>query len=114
MSRPVTQKQKPFVSQRFRRDVVRLINCVASGQPAHDPHHIKGIKRGTGAKDDRLIIPLTREQHTLLHNDPKAWEAKYGLQVNHCRRVLEQVRHLCLLREDLIDEALLMIGDNDD
>lgn len=109
MNRPVRQKQPAFQSQRFRRDIVRLIPCVASGQPAHDPHHIKGLKRGTGAKDDRLIIPLTRKQHTLLHNDPKAWEVRYGKQVDHCKRVLEKARYHSLLRDDLIDEALEML-----
>ena len=104
--RQVTQKQKPFTSQRFRRDIVRLIPCVATGYIADDPHHIKGLKRGTAAKDDRLIIPLTREQHTLLHHDLKAWERVYGRQIDHCKRVLEQARHLELLRPDLIDEAL--------
>jgi len=99
------QKQPAFKSQRFRRDIVRLIPCVATGQPADDPHHIKGLKRGTAAKDDRLIIPLTREQHTLFHHDPIAWEARYGRQIDHCKRVLEQARYLELMRPDLIDEA---------
>lgn len=105
----VTQKQPPFTSQRYRRDIVRTIPCVATGQQAHDPHHIKGLKRGTGGKDDRLIIPLTREQHTLLHCDPKRWENKYGRQIDHCKRVLEQARFHELLRPDFIDEALELL-----
>ncbi len=106
-------KTKPFKSQRYKRDVVRLIPCVASGSPADDPHHIKGIGGGTGAKDDRLIIPLTRKEHTLFHHNPKLWEARNGKQIDHCRDVLSRVRELGILekRPDLIDEAEQMLDE---
>jgi len=105
--RQVKQKQKPFQSAAYKKDVKRLIKCVVTGQEQCDFHHIKGLKRGTGANDDRLGIPLTREQHTLLHNDPKKWELMHGKQIDHCKRVLEQARYHKLLPDDLIDEALL-------
>ena len=104
--RQVTQKIPPFTSQRYRREIVKCIPCVATGQPARDAHHIKGLKRGTAPKDDRLIIPLTREQHRLFHDDPKAWEARHGSQINHCLDVLNKAREFELLRVDLIDEAV--------
>ena len=107
----MTQKRKPYTSQRFRRDVVRLIPCVVSGMPADDPHHIKNIGTGTGPKDDRLIIPLTREQHNLFHHDPEEWERRNGPQVWHCRRVLARVEALGLFdkRPDLLEEARQML-----
>ena len=109
--RKVTQKRKPFTSQRFRRAVVKYIPCVASGMPADDPHHIKNIGTGTGPKDDRLIIPLTREKHDLYHHDPAEWVRRHGTQIWHCRRVLARVKELGLLdkRPDLLEEAEQML-----
>ena len=102
-------KQPPFQSQRYIRDVKRVIRCVITGRIDCDFHHIKGLKRGSGGKDDRLGFPLIRELHVLFHNDPKAWEQRYGLQVDYCKETLEKARDKELLRPDLIDEALSML-----
>lgn len=57
---------------------------IISRMPADDPHHIIGHEfggMGTTAPD-WAVIPLTRGEHTELHNDPKAWEQRYGSQAD--------------------------------
>lgn len=83
------QKQKIWTSKKYR-DYIKTLDCVATGRPADDAHHITGLKEsGIGTKiDDFYCIPLTREQHTLLHNDFKKWEASYGPQLEHWRRTI--------------------------
>ena len=57
---------------------------IISQIPADDPHHIIGHGfGGTGTKaPDWAVIPLTRQEHTELHNDPKAWEERHGDQLS--------------------------------
>jgi len=49
---------------------------------ADDAHHLIGWRQGgMGTKaHDSFTIPLCRIHHTELHNDPKAFERKYGTQ----------------------------------
>jgi len=59
-------------------------SCI-SGQYGVDCHHIKGHGYTGGVKaSDYMTIPLTRTEHTHLHNiGYNAWEEIYGSQINH-------------------------------
>lgn len=86
-------KSKPYRSKEYM-DWIKTLPCVASGMPADDAHHITGTKQGgMGAKPgDNYCIPLTRIMHTMLHQDPKAWEKIYGRQMDHLNRIVELAR----------------------
>lgn len=85
-----TQKTPPFRSGFYLR-WVKSLTCVASGQPADDPHHVIGHGQGKmGSKaSDLFTIPLTREQHDALHRDVGEWERQYGSQWAHVAKTLE-------------------------
>ena len=47
-------------------------NCLLCGRPTIDKHHLlfgRGIR--PLADDDKLIIPVCRECHNLIHSDPR-------------------------------------------
>ena len=47
-------------------------NCLLCGRPTMDKHHLlfgRGIR--PLADDDKLIIPVCRECHNLIHSDPR-------------------------------------------
>ncbi len=83
------QKKKRFVNQAYL-DWVKTLPCVASNMPADDAHHLIGHGMGKmGSKaSDLFTLPLTREQHTALHDDPQAWERRYGSQWAHIAKTL--------------------------
>lgn len=56
--------------------------CCGCGRHADDPHHIIGHGLGgMGTKpSDYLTIPLARDCHRKLHDNPDAWEAEHGSQ----------------------------------
>lgn len=56
--------------------------CCGCGRRADDPHHIIGHGLGgMGTKpSDYLTIPLARDCHRKLHDNPDAWEAEHGSQ----------------------------------
>ena len=59
---------------------VREQDCLMTGAPADDPHHITGVGNfsGMGMKPpDYLCMPLCREAHSLIHNDPAMWPAQW-------------------------------------
>lgn len=57
--------------------------CVVCGKGADDPHHLIGQGKGMmgGKADDLDCIPLCRHHHNELHQNVKAFEDKYGSQV---------------------------------
>ena len=69
---------------------VKSLPCVASQMPADDPHHPVNVGfKGTGTKvPDFWCIPLTREQHDLLHHSVATWEDKNGEQMHHALMTL--------------------------
>ncbi|WP_312773122.1 DUF968 domain-containing protein [Atlantibacter hermannii] len=78
MSRPKLHRWRNAKFLRW----VKTQPCQCCGQPADDAHHLIGWRQGgMGTKaHDFLTIPLCRIHHTELHNDPKAFERKYGTQ----------------------------------
>jgi hypothetical protein len=57
-------------------DFVKTLPCCHTGQYGVDAHHMIGVdKMGkTGGKNhDITAMPLIREVHTAVHNDPKGW-----------------------------------------
>jgi len=73
---------KPHRSKKYLA-WVRSLPSVISGQPAGDAHHLIGHgESGMGTKvTDIWTFPLTRGEHTELHNIGwRAWEEKYGDQ----------------------------------
>jgi hypothetical protein len=72
---------------------VRSQPSVISGQYPCDPHHLIGHGQGgMGLKaSDLLAFPLTRIEHTLLHQHGwKTWEEKHGTQWRFACETLAQ------------------------
>lgn len=70
---------------------VKSLPCCVSGEQADDPHHIKGTFDLGVKPSDIWTMPLTRKLHTELHDiGYNAWEAKYGSQLEFCRRTIDQ------------------------
>lgn len=84
-------KIKPVKSQAYLDYVKSLPSCI-SGRPSDDAHHIKGRGYGGTSKcSDLFTIPLTREEHTILHNMGwQSWEAEFGSQLHYCLKTIEQ------------------------
>lgn len=78
------------IESRKYLDWVKTLPCVASGQPADDPHHpvSVGFKGGASKVPDYWCIPLTRQQHDELHHDVEKWEERYGPQMHHALMTL--------------------------
>lgn len=82
---PQTQMKRP---KRARWDNPRFLSwvkkqpCECCGRPADDPHHLIGWGQGgMGTKaHDFLVIPLCRQHHNELHNDPLKFERIHGDQ----------------------------------
>jgi hypothetical protein len=75
-------KQKPLRDDKYLR-WVKSLPSVVSGRQADDPHHLIGHgQSGMGTKvTDYWTFPLTRDEHTELHNmGYKEWEKIYGEQ----------------------------------
>jgi hypothetical protein len=87
MKRP---KRKRWESEKYTR-WVKSQSCACCGMQADDPHHIIGHGQGgMGTKaHDLFVIPLCRAHHDELHRDMKAFEAKYGSQVELLFRFLD-------------------------
>ncbi|QIG28425.1 DUF968 domain-containing protein [Leclercia adecarboxylata] len=99
---PQTQMKRP---KRARWDNPRFLSwvkkqpCECCGRPADDPHHLIGWGQGgMGTKaHDSLVIPLCRQHHTELHNDPVKFERKHGTQPAMIIRLLDRAFALGVL-----------------
>ncbi len=78
---------------------VKTQPCECCGRPSDDPHHLIGWGQGgMGTKaHDSLVIPLCRQHHTELHNDPVKFERKHGTQPEMIIRVLDRAFALGVL-----------------
>ncbi|MNI10597.1 hypothetical protein D3C73_637140 [compost metagenome] len=67
---------------KWTRWVKAQMCCCGCGRRADDPHHIIGHGLGgMGTKpSDYQTIPLARDCHRKLHDNPDAWEAEHGCQ----------------------------------
>jgi hypothetical protein len=76
------KKQNNWHNKKYT-DWVKQQPSIVSGLPSDDPHHIMGhgLTGGTRAPD-WAVIPLTRQEHTRFHNDPKSFEEANGSQVD--------------------------------
>jgi len=76
-------KQNDWRNKKYLKWVKEQYSVI-SGMPADDPHHIMGHGLTGGTKaPDWACIPLTREEHTNLHNiGYEAWEDIHGSQVD--------------------------------
>lgn len=85
------QKIKPIKSDAYLEYVRNLPSCI-SGRPSDDAHHIKGNGYGGTSKcSDIFTMPLTRDEHTILHNMGwLSWEREFGSQFGYCLRTIEQ------------------------
>jgi len=87
MKRP---KRKRWESTTYTR-WVKSQKCACCGTQADDPHHIIGHGQGgMGTKaHDLFVIPLCRAHHDELHRDMKAFEEKFGSQIELLFRFLD-------------------------
>ena len=78
---------------------VKTQPCECCGRPSDDPHHLIGWGQGGMATKahDSLVIPLCRQHHTELHNDPVKFERKHGTQPEMIIRVLDRAFALGVL-----------------
>lgn len=87
MARP---KRIRYINEKYTR-WVKAQPCACCGKPADDPHHIIGHGQGgMGTKaHDLFVIPLCRAHHDELHRDMRAFEEKYGSQLELLVRFLD-------------------------
>ncbi|ORM66106.1 DUF968 domain-containing protein [Pantoea rwandensis] len=87
MARP---KRLRWINEKYTR-WVKTQPCACCGKPADDPHHIIGHGQGgMGTKaHDLFVIPLCRAHHDELHRDMRAFEEKYGSQLELLVRFLD-------------------------
>lgn len=54
---------------------VRTLTCCHCGNPNVEPHHIIGLGEGVMADtaSDIHTMPLCREHHNMLHENPSLW-----------------------------------------
>ena len=86
---------KPYRNRKYL-DWVKTLPSVISQRPADDAHHLIGNGYSAmGTKvTDIWTFPLTRDEHTELHNIGwKAWEEKYGSQWKHVAETI----HLAMI-----------------
>lgn len=78
---------------------VKTQPCECCGRPSDDPHHLIGWGQGGMATKahDIFAIPLCRQHHTELHNDPVKFERKHGSQPAMIIRVLDRAFALGVL-----------------
>ncbi len=70
---------------------VRTLPSAISGVPGTDAHHLIGHMTGGTKGSDLFTFPLTRVEHTKLHdNGYKSWEALYGSQWKFVAQTLEK------------------------
>lgn len=87
MARP---KRLRWSNEKYTR-WVKVQPCACCNKPADDPHHIIGHGQGgMGTKaHDLFVIPLCRAHHDELHRDMRAFEEKYGSQLELLFRFLD-------------------------
>ncbi|MCE0490972.1 DUF968 domain-containing protein [Pantoea sp. Mb-10] len=87
MARP---KRLRWSNEKYTR-WVKAQPCACCRKRADDPHHIIGHGQGgMGTKaHDLFVIPLCRTHHDELHRDMKAFEDKYGSQLELLVRFLD-------------------------
>lgn len=59
---------------------VKTLPCVMCGQPADDPHHIKGVGHLSGAgitAPDWAVMPVCRFHHDEIHATPELWPLQW-------------------------------------
>lgn len=100
-------KTKRWTCKQYTDWVKTLPSC-SSLMPADDPHHITGIlQSGTAIKlHDIFTMPLTRAEHTLIHNGSKVVNA-YDVELNQSEEVIRTINQA--INEGLIE--IKWIGD---
>jgi hypothetical protein len=71
---------------------VKTLPCVISGLPADEAHHLKGVgsMSGTGlTAPDWAAMPVTREQHDLIHQSPDLWPQQWEFIARTLGRAIE-------------------------
>lgn len=54
--------------------------CVLTGMPADDAHHLIGLRGFSGmamTAPDFMVIPVTREVHQRIHEEPELQKAQF-------------------------------------
>ena len=69
----MAQKIKAYRNRAYL-DYVKTLPCCHCGQPADDPHHIKGLNYGTMKAPDLAVMPLCREDHDMVHRNPELFK----------------------------------------
>lgn len=89
------QKRYPERSRKYLR-WVKSLDCVASGYPADDPHHGKGLcLMGDPKPSDFFTCPLTRQAHDFRHDHgQEAFEERFHIgEAEAILRTLDRALH---------------------
>lgn len=92
-------KRKTFNSEKYLQ-WVRSLPCVVTNQEGVQAHHIidtLGGKMG-GKTHDLFVMPVSPEQHGLLHKDRARWEKRNGPQWYHVLRTIDKALALGVLQ----------------
>lgn len=83
-------KDNAWRCQEYLDWVKKQPSCISGIAPAGDAHHVKGHGMGGSVKSaDWAAIPLTREEHAVLHGYGwQSWEGIHGSQLEHVSRTL--------------------------
>jgi hypothetical protein len=82
-------KNKPLRDKEYT-DWVKSLPSAISGLPADDPHHLIGHGTGGTKTSDLFTFPLTRDEHTELHNmGYQSWEEIHGSQWEYVAKTIE-------------------------
>ena len=83
-------KYKAWRSETYLAWVKQQPSVISGIEPAGDSHHVKGHGMGGSVKaPDWASIPLTREEHSVLHAYGwQSWEGIHGNQLEHVARTL--------------------------
>ena len=76
---------------------VRALPCVICASPADDAHHIIGVggMSGMGMKaPDICTMPVCREHHTQIHQNPEMWPDQW----EHIVRTINRLFQVGVLR----------------
>lgn len=92
-------KLKTFQCEKYLK-WVRTLPCAVTGREGVEAHHLIDVLGGTmgGKTHDLFTIPLSHEQHRLLHHDRKAWEKRNGPQWYHVLKTIDKALALGVLQ----------------
>jgi len=85
------QKDLPIRNKKYL-EWVKTLDCVYSGMPADDAHHIIGVGEGGmgTTASDLFVYPVTRGEHSKVHQIPERWPDQWEYVARTLREAVKQ------------------------